>query len=195
MFINVNDLPKIVQTELKNKSFFRKDIHVEPATQFTPQGAGGRGVRCYTTVIDLSSNKVLINKMGSWGGANIFNQSNSVDLNSNLYPLPINHVVIKGQCGYNNYASILVHPDTILKYIEAPIIPLTDLEIKALYIIRSIKAGYRKEEFIRHGIGEYNKNNPLIISLKDKGFIMVNGRGIQVTTEGKNRIEDVHFII
>jgi hypothetical protein len=188
MYIKVSQLPNIIQEALRNKSYFRKDISVKTATRVSPHVSGNKGVRGYVVVCDLTINQIVINTLGSWGGASMFNPTNQVDLNTNYYDLSPEKVVIKGTVGWHNYACLTVHPDAMPRLLPDKPIELTQWEQAAIDIICGIKGGqYRREEFSRRGLGAYDYTRTEIRALKDKGLITISKNGaITITTAGRN---------
>ncbi len=181
MHIEITKLPSHIQRALKEVGYHRKDIGVSASDTYTMNVGGGQGVQGFIMCVDMGTGFYEI-KWGSWGGANMFNPTNQVDLDSNSRPLPPNFAVIKGtKSDTVKYASIQVNPATL-----APLLPakadITDKEARILAVFRSIKGGYRKEYLERLKATESE-----IISLADKGFLKRSKNGAtQITTDGRN---------
>ena len=121
------------------------------------------------------------------GGANIFNPSNPVDLDSTARELPEGFAVIKGHTGNKTFAYVLVHPNNLQKLLPARA-DVTEQEQHALGCF-GLKPAYRQQEFNRYRdrLGVFNKDNPIIQALQAKGLIKINSNGsLQITTQGKN---------
>lgn len=193
----VSSLPNSIQSALSAVGYGRKDIEMEPATQYSMQGAGGDGSKSFSCLIDLETGARKI-EYGSWGGANMFNDHNEVDLNDTLYPLPFNGAVIKGSSGGGRpvYAHILINPENLEKLLpsggQAP--ELSEKEKYAIKIIKSYKAGSRKDGFNREDLGPYSPENPIIQKLLSLGLIQISKVGIQITLDGKNLADSLENI-
>jgi len=194
MHVEVRELPDTIQRALKAIGYGRKDIKIEIANTFTIAGSGGSGSRSFWAIVNTATGKYHL-EQGSWGGANMFNPRNPVDLDTSPRPLPPGSVVIKGSKGMGPmYAYIVAHSSSV-PLLAAPAgadETLTPREHKALNIFGGIKSGYRKDEFLRNGLGPYSETNPIIQSLAAKGLIIITKVGIQITTKGKN-MRSSHF--
>lgn len=189
MYIKTQDLPRILIQMLARRSFFKKDIMVTPSITCSMLCPGGAGLRYYVTIVDLSTDEVLLDNFGSWGGSNMFNPQNPVDLNDKEYTLAPGIVVIKGCVGYYAHAEIFVHPDTIAKLVPEKSMEMTPWEQKALRVIATCTRG-RALEFHYHGLGGYDTKRPEFVGLVQKGLITINKRGaVAITTAGKNALE------
>lgn len=184
MVVPTKDLPPFVQSTLKRLGYHARDIKIEMAETVSPIDYGGRGQQGKLVIIDMRNWSVFKELHGSWGGANMFNPNNAVDLDDNEYPIPVNAMVIKGSFGYHKFARIILNPVNAQKFLPpAEINELTDTEKSILGVYRGIKSSYRKE---------YLKNikgfsQELIKGLADKGFLKINKAGaVSVTTKGKN---------
>jgi hypothetical protein len=186
----VRDLPPILQDALRELGYHKRDILVEPRTNYQVGDGGGDGRRSFTMAVDLVTGQTKLEK-GSWGGANINSPHNQVDLDTSVYPLPRNGAVIKGsEGGGPTWATIYVHPDNILKVLPsgASEVEPTDKELVALQIVSGIKSGYRADSFQRNGLGPYSKENPILQGLAKKGWVKITATGVQITLEGKNLV-------
>lgn len=180
MYVATKELPACVQRELKNRDYHKKDISVEPRETVSPFGAGGAGQREYIVVINLETGHSET-KMGSWGGSNMFNPTNQVDLDSQQYTIPPNGLVIKGSQGYRSYATIYVCPANVQQLLPEGD-DVTERQATILGYFQSYKASYRKEQFERIGVKPEEFQE-----LIDAGYITQNKAGArQITTKGKN---------
>lgn len=185
MYVNVDSLPEIVKNALMGAKFHKSDIeviHVDSVSM--GNSAYGDGYQAFTTLVDMNDNRVEHHK-GSWGGANMFNRDNAVDLDDRLFPLQIGHIVIKGQRGGTTpvSAQIYAHRDSSI----LPLISGNALEEDELYVLsiyRGIKGGYRKEYLDR-----LKGNADITDKLVESGHLKRNKAGsTQITTEGKNAV-------
>ena len=186
MYIEVKDLPECIQSALHEVKYGRKDISVSAVETVSMAGDGGDGSRRFVIMVnpDTGERKTL---WGSWGGANMFNKQNAVDLDSETRPMPVGAIVISGCIsGKPTYATIEVHPDRLTKMLpsgEAQ--TLTEGEKSALLTYRSLKSGaYRKEALERiDGI------KSIVEGLVRRGLLKQSRNGATtITTAGRNAI-------
>ena len=184
--ISVNELPPIVLEALRSVHYGRRDIEVSPKSSYSVSAASGDGSQAFTIAVNLKTNRFQIEK-GSWGGANIFNPRNPVDLDDAPRSLPPNSVIIQGhESSRPTFAHIYVHPSNMPLFISDTGETLTKEEQKAINIISGIMSGYRQKEFLREDLGNYKADNPLIQSLAQKGLVKITGSGIKITIKGQN---------
>lgn len=188
VYVAVKDLPDFFRKPLREVSYGRKDIEVRQGSKYEASFPADDGCKAFTCVINMASGQYKV-EWGSWGGANMFNPRNPVDLDRTPRSIPTNGAVLQGErCGGRPvYASITVRPDAMNKLIEAPTEVTLD-ERKALNACR-YKSSYRADEFWKQGLGEYSLKNPLIQSLLEKGMLKATRSGaISVTVKGKNAL-------
>ena len=189
VYVTVRDLPDSVQRVLRQVKYGRKDIAVAPARTYQMSGASGDGYKAFTAAVNLETGQYKI-EWGSWGGANMFNPRNPVDLDTTPRPIRPNMAVVSGTIGGGRptWAHIDVHPDNVQKLLGSGDDVEVSLKEKAvLNIIGGIKSSYRKDEFWRKDLGKYSLDNPLIESLLAKGMIKANRAGaLSITLKGKN---------
>ena len=187
LHVEIKELPQTVRDVLKELKYGKRDIAVDVGTSFSIADSGGSGERAFWCIVNIATGQHHV-EWGSWGGSNMFNPRNPVDLDNRPKPLPPGAVVIKGHIGDGpTYARIIAHPENV-KLLAAPkdeSEALTEAEQKALNVIGGIKSGYRADEFRHQGLGSYGPANPVIQSLAAKGMISVTGVGISITTKGK----------
>ena len=184
MFILVRDLPPVVQRALESVQYHKADISVRAASEVNISGAGGAGRKAFTILVNFQNNTYQTH-WGSWGGANMFNPKNPVDLDRGLYQLPPHGAVISGEIGGTTYADIRVHLSQMQNFLPQPT-ELTQEEKDALYCYRSIKGGsYRREELARRNVSQ-----AIINKLLERGLLKQDGRGIAISLDGKNAIDD-----
>jgi hypothetical protein len=192
MHVAVREIPPSVQSVLKELGYGSRDIEVQPGTKFTIAGMSGDGYRAFWCIVNLETGKHHI-EWGSWGGPNMFNPKNPVDLDETPRTLPPGAVVIEGTKGGGHpvYARIIAHPEN-LKLLSAPKEGpgLTDKEKSALNIVGGTISSYRADSFARAGLGKYAPTNPILQSLAQKGLVRITGVGVQITTAGKNMRSD-----
>jgi hypothetical protein len=184
LHVSIKDLPDSLQRALDRLGYHSKDITVDPATSYDLQVASGDGQKGFCTAVNLLTGQSET-VTGSWGGANIFNPTNPVDLDSTTRDLPEGFAIIKGHTGSRMFAFVLVHPNNLQKLLP-PRVEVTEQEQRALGCF-GLKSAYRQQEFNRYKLGRFDRDNPIIASLQAKGLVKINANGsIQVTTQGKN---------
>jgi len=182
MHVATRDLPEVLQRILKARGYNKRDVSVEPKERVGLSGASGSGQRCYAVIVNLSTGQHQTH-MGSWGGPNVFNPTNRVDLDDSQHVIPLNGAVVKGSEGHYSYASIYVHPDNFQKLLP-PKPEVSEIERSVLRVYRQYKAAYRKEYLAR--IPGYTEAIELLVS---RGMLKRNKAGAtSITTDGKNAI-------
>ena len=193
-YVDVKDLPVVLQRALKSVGYNRPNIEVSPAEKVSPAGMGGDGYREFFTIVDLESEKYETSH-GSWGGANMFNTGNRVDNDRNMYTIPPNVVTIAGREGGSHpvYAHLYTAPETFTPLLGAGTaeVELTDEEKLVLVSMATLTSAGRKNEYQRSGLAGYDGKpkkalNDALQSLADKGYIQIMGNGSKITTTGKN---------
>lgn len=184
MHIQVKELPQPLQDALKSVEYYAKDVAVEDKERTNVNDYGGDGYQAFTCIVNLHTGRYETT-WGSWGGPNMFNPHNAVDLDNKLYAIPVGGAVINGRRGgtaRRTYASVYVHPDTLTPLLPASV-DLTPVEKACLYAYDCLKSGpYRQQELLRAQV-----SSNLIESLVQRGFLKRNKSGsVQITTEGKN---------
>lgn len=183
-YASVKTLPRSIQRALENAGYRRKDIDWEVREKVSLLGAGGAGRQEFAIIINLSTGEYeRLN--GSWGGANPFNPTNRVDNDDRQHALGENCAVIKGSTGgqHGVFAHLYLSSANVIPQLEAgEKAPLRSRQI--LYCYKGLKAGpYRQEALSRLSVQESE-----IADLVSKGYLKKDGRGIQITTEGKNAV-------
>ena len=185
--VPVKTLSPAIRDALKSVKYGARDIRVEPATEVRLDVGGGAGQKGFSMLVDLETGRHQT-MYGSWGGANMFNPQNRVDLDRTVRPLPPGTVLIQGSIGYpRTFAHIEAHPDTLGSLsLAAPKVEITPSEKRVLTIHSGIKSSYRAEEYRRHGIGP-RQQAEVIDALVAKGLLSRNKIGqTTITTAGKN---------
>ena len=187
-YVDVRELPDGIQRALGEVGYRRKNIEVQASTKYQMSGASGDGRRSFVAAVDLVSGRYKV-EWGAWGGANVFNPGNAVDLDNKSRPIPPNGAVVKGTTGGGQpvWAYILVPPgnmQALLPEGDADL-GLSDGEKAALYAIRTYKSAYRKDQFRQWGMGEYGPRNPYVQKLLALGLVKARGAGLMVTTKGR----------
>ena len=118
LHVSIKDLPDSLQRALDRLGYHSKDITVDPATSYDLQVASGDGQKGFCTAVNLVTGQSET-VTGSWGGANIFNPTNPVDLDNTQRDLPEGFAVIKGHTGSSLFAYVLVHPANLQKLLPA----------------------------------------------------------------------------
>ena len=98
MYIECKKLPGALKCALASVRYFGADISVKAAETVSPFMGGGKGYRGFFVAVDLSTGERKIT-WGSWGGANMFNPGNRVDLDTDEYEMRPGFAVIKGTEG------------------------------------------------------------------------------------------------
>ncbi len=186
VYVSVKDLPEFLVNILKNElRYHAKDIGVQPGTSTSLHAPSGDGYRAFVVVVNLGT-KEHKTIMGSWGGANMFNPNNPVDLDTKIYEIPQDGLVIHGTEGGGKpvWASITVHPDSMPKMLpDESSEQLTPQELYVLYHYKSTKSAFRSERFKRYNIG-----SDVIDGLVKKKYLQRSASGAtQITTKGKNK--------
>jgi hypothetical protein len=189
MHIETKQLPRSLQAALVGVGYGRRDIALRARDSYCLQQGSGKGGRAFVVAVNITTGQRQATH-GSWGGANMFNPQNHVDLDTTKRPLPPGFAIIEGSEGGGRpvYATISVHPDNLAKLLPAaPSVELSKQDKNALNIIGGIKSGYRANEFSRAGLGPYGPDNPHVVKLVELGFLKVNRAGaISITTAGRN---------
>jgi len=189
VYVDVRELPAPIQKALREVKYGRKNIMVVESRTYQMSSLSGAGRQGFTIAVNLGTGRYQV-EWGSWGGANMFNPDNPVDLDTKPRPIPPNNVVISGVVGGGQptYATIKAHPDNLTKLLGAgDEDDITEDQKTALAIISGIKSGYRKEYFRSHRLGEYSPKNPLLIELAKMGLIKIMRNGaMKITTKGQN---------
>ncbi len=187
MFIKTSELPEVITLALSKIAYNKKDIDIQESTTFRCQDSSGNGYRAFMVIVNLTT-KESQTTYGSWGGANMFNPRNHVDLDDTLRTIPEDCIIIHGTQGGSKPVSayINVRPENMVKFITEKA-ELSLLEKKAISIICSYKPSYRANEFFRQGLGSYNADGAVVSELIKKGLVKVTASGaLSITTEGKN---------
>lgn len=185
MYVPVKELPDFVVSILKDLGYHSKDIVVKPGESTTMHAPSGDGYRAFVAIVNLGTKEHKVMR-GSWGGANAFNPNNAVDLDTNVYTIPKDGLVIHGTEGGGHpvWATITVHPDAMPKMLpDESSEQLTPQELYVLYHYGRTKSAYRKEYLQRYKIGQN-----VIDGLVAKKYLKRSESGAtQITTAGKNK--------
>jgi hypothetical protein len=183
MYVFVNTLPRAIQRTLLQFGYKRKDIGISAKEYASIRSPGGAGQRDYTAVINLTNGEVKT-YIGSWGGANMFNPDNKVDLSDEKVEITPNIAVIKGSEGYRSYASLYMH-ETVVAIYTPEKEEVTEDEKSILRAFSHLKSGpYRKE-----AIAKVPNNQTIIAALVNRGLLKQSRNGAtRITTEGKNAL-------
>ena len=123
---------------------------------------------------------------GSWGGANMFNPGNAVDLDKTQRPLPEGFAVIKGSTGNFMHAYILLNPNNLAKFLPINDVELSPRDRWILYTFDGLTSAGRKDEW------RYSRDIPSeddLNRLAEMGYLKRSRNGAtKITTEGKNAL-------
>jgi hypothetical protein len=183
MYVTITELPDTITSALKSVGYGRKDINVEPRETVSVQDMGSSGRRGFVVLVDIATGRTELHQ-GSWGGANMFNPANAVDLDGAERQIIPGMAVIKGSEGDTVYATLYLHPDNLVKMLPAKP-EVTKREAGILYVFCAYKSSSRKEELARKGVTPAE-----LASLVTRGFLSVNKVGTTITTTGKNAAKD-----
>lgn len=183
MRVATKDLPDTIQSALRALNYHRHDIDVDTAERVSLHDAGSAGRRGFVALVDLASGETRVSR-GSWGGANIANPDNPVDLDTSLHELPEGGAVIRGSEGGDRpvYATVTLNPRNVMPWLSAPAEELTDKERKILEAYGTLKAG----EYRKQALREAKATEADIDALVSRGLLKKTGAGVQITTAGKN---------
>ena len=184
MYIRTKELPSGIQNVLENRAgYHRADIEVIVMESVSPSNAGMDGMRAFFIILNIATGQVE-EMLGSWGGPNMFNPKNRVDLDLNEYKIPDNVIVIKGSSGgRGTFATIYCSPSSVVRESLSAPSEVSEIEKRALYCFAAIKGGhYRRDELARYHVTE-----GVLCGLERKGLIKANKAGARrITTDGRN---------
>lgn len=188
-YVTVKELPEPVRAALEAVGYRRSDVEVLVAPSVVLSNAGsGSGRQAFTALVNLSDGRHHLT-WGSWGGANMFNTSNPVDLDDRPYTLPVDGVAITGSRGGGHpvWATVYVPASAAERMLPGPREALPTAERDALYCHKAITGGaYRRDELRRRNVGP-----DTIDALVLRGLLKRNKAGsVQITTAGKNALGD-----
>lgn len=186
MYVKIKELPQTIQSCLQSIGYHRVDITVKIDETFTFLDYGGTGQRDFVIVGNIATGEYK-KFTGSWGGPNPWTRGNLVDSNESPVNILPEMFVVKGSEGYHMFAFLIVSPSCVNQtLLNAPAESLSEDEKNALYCFKCIKGGnYRKEE-----LRKLHVTNESIEKLIATGKLKKDGRGISITTEGKNSLAE-----
>lgn len=181
-YVPVKELPSSIRRALESVGYRRKDISWEVRESISLLGAGGAGRQEFAIILNLTTGEA-VRMNGSWGGSNAFSPGNRVDNDDRSHKLGENCAVIKGSTGNGTFAYLYLSSANVIAALEAP----AEVTLRArqiLYCYKSLKSGpYRQDELSRMKASESE-----IADLVTAGYLKKDGRGIQITTSGKNAV-------
>lgn len=183
MYVKVRDLPSVLQNALASVGYRRADVSIEARETTSLMAHSNDGYRASVLVLNMSTG-AQESRRGSWGGANMFNPRNAVDLDDSQHTIPANGAVIHWSEGGSKPVSarIEVSPSTF-----APMLPalptLSTDEWNVLHCFATLKSGpYRTEEFRRRKV-----TPEMIGDCIARGYLKRTKSGAtSLTTEGRN---------
>lgn len=185
--VKVADLPETLINSLKNLGYHKNDIPLEGKEKISPQVPGGKGRRGFCVIVNIATGETK-QMMGSWGGSNMFNPNNQVDLDDTPYTIPAGFAVIKGVSGYKGViATITVPPDNVAKFLpEKKELDPRDKWI--LYTFSALTSAGRKKEWERE---DDIPSEDDLNRLAAEGYLKRSKNGAsRITTDGKNAVAD-----
>lgn len=144
-YVKVKELPESLQSALYSVGYRKADVQVlikEKESVFCSSGDGYRG---FASIVNISTGETK-HMQGSWGGANMFNQSNQVDMNDKDYVLPKDIAIIRGFFGGTagiTHSTVTISPLNVLPALQGAE-EVSEEEKHLLAIMRSYKPAYRK---------------------------------------------------
>lgn len=180
----VRELPDSLQRALRAVEYNKRDVEVRIQDEVSLVCSGSEGRRAFAVIVNLATgeNEIL---WGSWGGANMFNPENRVDVDDRMARLGTNAAVVKGSTGYHgNWATIYIGQANVLPMLPSgEQLPLKQRQI--LYCHSGIKAGpYRVEEL--RSIGATSAEVDALVA---SAHLKRSSSGAtQITALGKNAI-------
>ncbi len=149
MYIDVKDLPATLQVALRALGYGRSNINVSASdTYCMAASGGGTGLRAFVCAVDLATGK-RETVFGSWGGSNMFNPTNAVDLDREQRPLPPNFAVIHGTEGEMVRATVNVNPATLNPLLPKQTEEMSHLDRAVLSMYAGLNSGGRKNQIER----------------------------------------------
>jgi hypothetical protein len=195
--VALKDLPPSIKKALASVGYKKHTITVKTVDQISPFDAGGDGRRAFFIAFDLETGRTLKESWGSWGGANMFNPKNQVDLDTEKYTIPEGVAVIKGSEGNYIYANLYIRPENITPLLSAPGDEISEEDFNVLQAL-TMKSNYKLDELGRSNRKfvtlDYRKNGYVLTKLgaekieelRKRGFIKPGVLGL--TVEGKNAL-------
>lgn len=183
LFVRVKTLPDSVQSALKAVNFGSEGVCLEASESISPSVAGGKGQKGYCIILNMATGERK-EMFGSWGGSNLFNPNNQVDLDTKSYTILPGFAVIKGSIGEKTYATVYIHPDNMVKYLPITDTSLSDRDKWLLWTFDGLTSAGRKNEWQRsNDIPNENDLN----SLAELGYLKRSKNGAtKITVEGRN---------
>lgn len=179
MYVRTKDLPSSITCALSAVGYRRADINIEASETTSMRVSSGAGRRGFVVLVDIATGRTE-QHTGSWGGANMFNPKNAVDLDGTERPIIPGMAVISGSEGEKVFATIYLHPENIAKLLPAKP-EVTEREAQILYCM-GYKSGYRRTELERMGTTPAELD-----SLVARGFLTRNNKAaMSLTTTGRN---------
>ena len=186
IYVQPKDLPATLFSALQAYGFERKDLPVEATETYTPDCAYGTGCRQVSVKVDLETGERTALE-GSWGGSNPFvsilhDQAGATGAKVQIAP---GVVYLSIGLGHVRSCKAYAHPTTFAPILPKPTQEFSHDEQCVLYAHKGLKAGARKDYYSDYGVKDPQS---VIASLASRGLLKVDGRGSQITTEGKNTI-------
>lgn len=204
MYVKITDLPQTLRNALAKVGYRRVDVRVEAREDYVMNAGGsGQGRRTFVVAVDLATG-ASERRDGSWGGANMFNPQNGVDLDRQSKSLPPNFAVIYGSDGDGVcVSSVHVNPATLNPLLPAapPEMPEGEQAVLCMYAglnsrgradcVENWQRAAHTERGVFHAQVARDRLTrdieALTVSLIARGYVKRNKAGaVTVTTEGLN---------
>jgi hypothetical protein len=149
MYVKVRELPETLRRALAALGYARPDVDLKAAETYTMQAPlSGQGKCAFVCAVDLATGQTE-RKDGSWGGANMFNPKNQVDLDSTPRPLVPNFAVIYGYVGDGTHIlDIRFNPATLNPLLPAQA-EMSHLDRAVLEMYAGLTSAGRKNQIER----------------------------------------------
>lgn len=151
--------------------------------------SAGDGYREIIRIFNLNTGK-SIDHVGDWGGASYF-RTKSIDHTGVEYEIePHIMIAIISQGGtnahqYGRVSQVYIHPD---RFQIKEAVSLTDDQLKMLNVM-CYTSGYRAEYARNYKVGSPTPDNPLVVELIKLGLVKKAGKGVSLTAEGRNTLD------
>lgn len=181
IYLIVESLPAPVRAALATLGYHRPDIRVSTTERSSMRVAGGAGRRGFAALV-MADGRTEVQR-GSWGGSNMFNPRNAVDMSDQVVTLPVGAYLITGSEGGDRpvYATIDVAPGTLPAELTAGRPDTTEDEQIVLYAYGGLKSG----EYRQRTLAQVDPS--VIEGLISRGMLKRARNGAtQITTAGRN---------
>jgi len=179
----IKTLPDSLRSALSAVGYGKRDIAVRPVETLSMHAEASDGSRGFVLLVDLATGR-REEHWGSWGGANMFNPRNAVDLDTTPRPVPPGMAIVKGSKGGHVFATVYISPANTAALLPAKS-ELTDRQRSILAQYKSLTSAGRANEWSRYP--ESKPTDAELGELVALGLLSRNRAGaVSITTAGKN---------